>query len=632
MAANKRRQDEKHLKILRELGSQPHNKQCFDCHQRGPTYINMTIGSFVCTSCSGILRGLNPPYRVKSISMTSFTPEEIEFIRGKGNEYCRRVWLGTHDSRGIVEPESKDEQRIKDFMIQKYERKRWYVDPSMLPKNQVLPSPAASAPTTPVPEVKPLTALVNYAVKPTGHNRILATSVSNPGLSSSHQNNTHRPSLDLLSEFSGDPFASANSSSSQTANFANFENFNSSVAVDSLPRSQSHSSSLTQISLHNPSQNTFILKRPHPKSSLRNNHSLSFPRPNLPKTWQSFDDSVPPLSKLDSELARISEIKSTSCQSMSDFERKNGTDRHVQQSASSSILPIATSVFSTGTMSSPPSVGSTPMSTASASSQFANFAMSGTAPATSPGSLAPSATSGTTSTTNTLPQSSSSSVVSAPAQDKYAALADLDNLFNSTSNANTNPPEWDGKTSTPTWNVNGIGNVPTGYGNTPANTPSSGFISTGSSPNPFSPNNQQTWTPTQPPPSGFATGNPFAAGFHTPQSNAGSFGQFNSPPSSTGGFPAVNGQFNNVQNGGFPPTQQPTTNTVWPTAGPVTGGWMNFNVNQSQGQTPYSSSNSFAPTKSLTGTQYVWQTPAGNPFMVNSAAIPPRSNSSNPFL
>ncbi|KAK3745103.1 hypothetical protein QZH41_015080 [Actinostola sp. cb2023] len=86
MASAKKKQDEKNLKLLRELASQPHNKKCFDCGQRGPTYVNMTIGSFVCTSCSGILRGLNPPQRVKSISMTSFTPQEIEFLQGAGNE------------------------------------------------------------------------------------------------------------------------------------------------------------------------------------------------------------------------------------------------------------------------------------------------------------------------------------------------------------------------------------------------------------------------------------------------------------------------------------------------------------------------------------------------------------------
>ena len=31
-------------------------------------------------------RGLNPPHRVKSISMTSFTLQEIESLQGQGNE------------------------------------------------------------------------------------------------------------------------------------------------------------------------------------------------------------------------------------------------------------------------------------------------------------------------------------------------------------------------------------------------------------------------------------------------------------------------------------------------------------------------------------------------------------------
>jgi len=54
-ASAKRKQEEKHLKLLREMTSLPPNRKCFDCDQRGPTYADMTVGSFVCTSCSGIL-------------------------------------------------------------------------------------------------------------------------------------------------------------------------------------------------------------------------------------------------------------------------------------------------------------------------------------------------------------------------------------------------------------------------------------------------------------------------------------------------------------------------------------------------------------------------------------------------
>lgn len=151
MAAVKKKQDEKNLKLLRDLAGLPHNKKCFDCGQRGPTYVNTTIGSFVCTSCSGILRGLNPPHRVKSISMTSFTPQEIESLQGQGNEFCKKVWLGLWNSSMPAEPETRDEQKIKDFMAQKYERKRWYIPPQQVTANSTTQS---------APEPKPLKQLL----------------------------------------------------------------------------------------------------------------------------------------------------------------------------------------------------------------------------------------------------------------------------------------------------------------------------------------------------------------------------------------------------------------------------------------------------------------------------------------
>lgn len=135
MASAKKKQDEKNLKILRELVSLPGNKECFDCHQRGPTYVNMTIGSFVCTSCSGMLRGLTPPHRVKSITMATFTPEEIDFIKERGNEYCARIWLGLMNPNSPLNSDIKDEQKMKDLMNAKYELKRYYLDPSIANQN-----------------------------------------------------------------------------------------------------------------------------------------------------------------------------------------------------------------------------------------------------------------------------------------------------------------------------------------------------------------------------------------------------------------------------------------------------------------------------------------------------------------
>lgn len=51
----RKKQDDKNLKILREIVLLGGNRQCFDCEQKGPTYVNMTIGSFVCAKCAGSL-------------------------------------------------------------------------------------------------------------------------------------------------------------------------------------------------------------------------------------------------------------------------------------------------------------------------------------------------------------------------------------------------------------------------------------------------------------------------------------------------------------------------------------------------------------------------------------------------
>ena len=78
----------------------------------------MTIGSFVCTKCSGTLRGINPPHRIKSISMSSFTSEEVELVRARGNAWCAAVWLGNYN-KASNPVDFKDEEKIKEFIVAK---------------------------------------------------------------------------------------------------------------------------------------------------------------------------------------------------------------------------------------------------------------------------------------------------------------------------------------------------------------------------------------------------------------------------------------------------------------------------------------------------------------------------------
>jgi len=126
----KGKQDDKNSTAMREIQSQhPANKKCFDCDQRGPTYVNMTIGSFVCTKCSGLLRGITPPHRIKSISMSTFSNDEVEMMRSKGNAWCAAVWCGSYNKANNP-IDFRDDEKIKEFIISKYEKKRYYVDPS----------------------------------------------------------------------------------------------------------------------------------------------------------------------------------------------------------------------------------------------------------------------------------------------------------------------------------------------------------------------------------------------------------------------------------------------------------------------------------------------------------------------
>ncbi|XP_078266490.1 arf-GAP domain and FG repeat-containing protein 1a isoform X5 [Rhinoraja longicauda] len=251
--AAKRKQEERHLKLLREMTTLLHNRKCFDCDQRGPTYADMTIGSFVCTSCSGILRGLNPPHRVKSISMTTFTLQEIEFLRTHGNDVCKQIWLGLYDEKSSVYPDFRDPQKVKDFLQEKYEKKRWFVPAERAwavaaAHASISGSSASSASST--PEIKPGKSQTSDTTPALPPNKGTPTQSPAASRCQGPQQETNVAPFDLLADLGGDIFATPQSappyfanfaqfnshtdgsSASTNAHFANFDNFPKSSSAD----------------------------------------------------------------------------------------------------------------------------------------------------------------------------------------------------------------------------------------------------------------------------------------------------------------------------------------------------------------------------------------------------------------
>ncbi|MBZ3883587.1 Arf-GAP domain and FG repeat-containing protein 1, partial [Sciurus carolinensis] len=178
--------------------------------------------------------GLNPPHRVKSISMTTFTQQEIEFLQKHGNEVCKQIWLGLFDDRSSAIPDFRDPQKVKEFLQEKYEKKRWYVPPEqakVVASVHASISGSSASSTSSTPEVKPLKSLLGDSAPALHLNK--GTPSQSPVVGRSQGQQQEKKQFDLLSDLGSDIFAAPAPQSTATANFANFAHFNSHAAQNS---------------------------------------------------------------------------------------------------------------------------------------------------------------------------------------------------------------------------------------------------------------------------------------------------------------------------------------------------------------------------------------------------------------
>ena len=112
---------------LDKMKKRDENKKCFDCGEKGTTYVCIDFGTFICSRCSGILRELN--FKVKGISVSIFNQKEIDILEKNGNEVAGKIWLAKFKEGKDKRPDTKNDDELRDFLKEKYKQKKWYKKP-----------------------------------------------------------------------------------------------------------------------------------------------------------------------------------------------------------------------------------------------------------------------------------------------------------------------------------------------------------------------------------------------------------------------------------------------------------------------------------------------------------------------
>ncbi|KAK8453893.1 hypothetical protein SEVIR_5G362100v4 [Setaria viridis] len=118
-----RREEERNEKIIRGLMKLPPNRKCINCNSAGPQYVCTNFWTFICLSCSGIHREFT--HRVKSVSMSKFTTQEVRALEQGGNQQARDIYLKDWDWQRMRLPVNTNPDRIREFIRAVYVDKKY---------------------------------------------------------------------------------------------------------------------------------------------------------------------------------------------------------------------------------------------------------------------------------------------------------------------------------------------------------------------------------------------------------------------------------------------------------------------------------------------------------------------------
>ncbi|KAL6902000.1 hypothetical protein ACP4OV_004876 [Aristida adscensionis] len=122
-AGGSRKEEERNERVVRGLLKLPPNRRCVNCDGLGPQYVCTSFWTFVCVSCSGIHREFT--HRVKSVSMSTFSTQEVEALQKGGNQRARESFLKDFDSQKMRLPDISNIASLREFIKAVYVERRY---------------------------------------------------------------------------------------------------------------------------------------------------------------------------------------------------------------------------------------------------------------------------------------------------------------------------------------------------------------------------------------------------------------------------------------------------------------------------------------------------------------------------
>ncbi|KAI5298246.1 hypothetical protein KEM56_004213 [Ascosphaera pollenicola] len=125
MSALSKRQQARHERVLQQLlAAVPGNDRCADCDARNPGWASWNLGIFLCLRCASLHRKMGTHIsKVKSLSMDSWSSEQIENMKNNGNTVVNHIY----NPRNVKPPMPIDmdeaDSVMERYIRQKYEKK-----------------------------------------------------------------------------------------------------------------------------------------------------------------------------------------------------------------------------------------------------------------------------------------------------------------------------------------------------------------------------------------------------------------------------------------------------------------------------------------------------------------------------